>query len=275
MLNKVYISFLSLLLIVAVSCKSEPKEDDSLIADIDPSTKKAVEEAKLNAQNVFNSVPDRGKIIKLIEENKIEYNADYLNNPMSVNKYSTEFYKGINLGIYGSDLNIANIFEQTQESLTFLSCVNNLASKLGVSRAFDQTMFDRMDLNKNNKDSTLEIVTGAFKKSDEILKNDGRSTTSAVILAGCWIEGMYVGCQMANQVKAENLYKTIIDQQESLKNLVIMLEACSLSQTEQFLVVELKSIQAKIKIQTEAKTNDIKDIEKDVTQLRYKLIAGG
>ncbi len=275
MLNKVYISFLSLLLIVAVSCKSEPKEDDSLIADIDPSTKKAVEEAKLNAQNVFNSVPDRGKIIKLIEENKIEYNADYLNNPMSVNKYSTEFYKGINLGIYGSDLNIANIFEQTQESLTFLSCVNNLASKLGVSRAFDQTMFDRMDLNKNNKDSTLEIVTGAFKKSDEILKNDGRSSTSAVILAGCWIEGMYVGCQMANQVKAENLYKTIIDQQESLKNLVIMLEACSLSQTEQFLVVELKSIQAKIKIQTEAKTNDIKDIEKDVTQLRNKLIAGG
>jgi hypothetical protein len=28
-------------------------------------------------------------------------------------------------------------------------------------------MFDRMEANKNNKDSTLEIVTGAFKKSDE------------------------------------------------------------------------------------------------------------
>ena len=160
------LSFFTFILLLS-ACKNEKTDDTTVLED--ESTKKAVTETKLNAQNVFNTVPDRVKILKLIEENKIEYNGNLLNNPNSITKYSVEFYKAVNLGIYGTDLSIANSFEETQESLIFLKCVNSLASNIGVSSAFDQKMFDRMEANKENKDSTLEIITGAFKKSDEKL----------------------------------------------------------------------------------------------------------
>ena len=197
--------------IILTSCGGSDKIDDSTVV-ADDSNKKAVTETKLNAQNVFNSIPDRVQILKLIEENKIEYNGDILNNPKSYKKYTIEFYKAANLGIYGSDLSIANSFEETQESLLFLTCVNSLASNIGVSKAFDQKMFDRMEANKSNKDSTLEIITGAFKKSDEILKNDGRAATSAVILAGSWIEGLYIGCCFAKELGTESLIKAVLNQ---------------------------------------------------------------
>jgi len=272
--------FFKILILTSVfnlcSCKSSDKIEEETLID-DEHTKKAVIETKLNAQNVFNSVPDRVQISALVEENKIEYNGDILNNPNSISKYTIEFYKAANLGIYGSDLSIANTFEETQESLLFLKCVNSLATNIGVSKAFDQKMVDRMEANKSNKDSTLEIITNAFKKSDEILKNDGRAATSAVILTGSWLEGLYVACCFANQIGSESLIKAVLTQQESLKNLIIMLEASNINQSEQFLIVDLKALLFAYKAKegtTKFDLESIKEITTKATSLRTKLISG-
>lgn len=268
--------FLIVSVVVFAFCKNSEKTDDNIV--VDDNTKQAVQETKLNAQNVFNSMPDRKLILKLIEENKIEYDPQFLNDPNSVSKYSIEFYKAVNLGIYGSDLSIANSFDQTQESMVFLKCVNSLAVNIGVNNAFDQVMFDRMEANRENKDSTLEIITNAFKKADQILKINNRPATSAVILAGSWIEGMYVSCQMAQTINNEKIIKTIIDQNESLKNLIIMLDASNLAPETEYIVTDLKSIREAF-IVAEANTvhdlETIKTINERVTALRTKLISAG
>ncbi|MBL7920967.1 MAG: hypothetical protein JNJ40_11670 [Bacteroidia bacterium] len=257
------------------SCGNGEKQDDNIV--VDENTKQAVQETKLNAQNVFNSMPDRQIILKLIDDNKIEYNPDFLNDPNGVSKYTIEFYKAANLGIYGSDLSIANSFDQTQESMVFLKCVNSLAANIGVNGAFDQAMFDRMEANRENKDSTLEIITAAFKKADEILKVNNRPATSAVILAGCWVEGMYVSCQIAKTPNGEKVIPTIIEQGESLKNLIIMLEASNLSEAGKFIVSDLKAIRDAFEA-AEANTvqnlETIKTIDEKVTALRTRLTAG-
>ena len=268
--------FLIVSVVVFTFCKNAEKTDDNIV--VDDNTKQAVQETKLNAQNVFNSMPDRKLILKLIEENKIEYDPQFLNDPNSVSKYSIEFYKAVNLGMYGSDLSIANSFDQTQESMVFLKCVNSLAVNIGVNNAFDQVMFDRMEANRENKDSTLEIITNAFKKADQILKINNRPATSAVILAGSWIEGMYVSCQMAQTINNEKIIKTIIDQNESLKNLIIMLDASNLAPETEYIVTDLKSIREAF-IVAEANTvhdlETIKTINERVTALRTKLISAG
>ena len=272
------LSFKIILAVFALSftfCKNGEKQDENLV--IDDNTKLAVQETKLNAQNVFNSMPDRKLILKLIDDNKIEYNPDFLNDPNSVSKYTIEFYKAANLGIYGSDLSIANSFDQTQESMVFLKCVNSLAANIGVNNAFDQAMFDRMEANRENKDSTLEIITAAFKKADEILKVNNRPATSAVILTGSWVEGMYVSCQIAETANGEKIIKTIIDQNESLKNIIIMLEASNLTDGTKFIIADLKSIRDAFEV-AEANTvqnlETIKTIKERITALRNKLIAG-
>jgi len=272
------ISFKIILVVFAFSftfCKNGEKQDENLV--IDDNTKLAVQETKLNAQNVFNSMPDRKLILKLIEDNKIDYNPDFLNDPNSVSKYTIEFYKAANLGIYGSDLSIANSFDQTQESMVFLKCVNSLAANIGVNNAFDQAMFDRMEANRENKDSTLEIITAAFKKADEILKVNNRPATSAVILTGSWVEGMYVSCQIAETANGEKIIKTIIDQNESLKNIIIMLEASNLTDGTKFIIADLKSIRDAFEV-AEANTvqnlETIKSIKEKITALRNKLVAG-
>lgn len=275
-MTKLLQPFILLFVVLSFSfCGSGEKADETLIAELE--TKQAVLETKLNAQNVFNSMPDRSAILKLIEEQKIEYNPDLLNDPNSVHKYTVEFTKAANLGIYGSDLTIASSFDQTQESMVFLKCVNILAGDLGVSNAFDQKMFDRMEANKQNKDSTLEVVTGAFKKADEILKVNNRPATSSVILAGSWIEGLYVSCGIAKSTNSKEVVKTILEQRESLKNLVIMLEASGLDEKAKFLISDLKVLETNYQTAVDLNKFDasaIQDIQTTVAALRKKLISG-
>ena len=267
-LNKVLFLF-SVLFIF--SCGGEKSDD---ISSDEEHTKQNVQESKFNAQNVFNTLPDRHLVMKLIEENKIEYNPDLLNDPNKANKYAVELAKAVNLGIYGADLSIASSFDQTQESMVFLKCVNVLAGYLGVNSAFDQRMFERIDANENNKDSILEIVTGAFKKVDEILKYNNRPATSAVILSGCWIEGLYVSCQMAQDKDAESIIKAIVGQKESLKNLIVMLEAVTLEESAKFILTDLKSLYDVYNVAETTTTYDkkaIAGITQKISDLRNKI----
>jgi hypothetical protein len=258
-----------------VACGGEKEKSEEIITE-EETPKPSLEESKFNAQNVFNSLPDRQIIMKLIDENRLEYNGDFLNDPKNVGKYAVELFKAVNLGIYGSDLSISSSFDQTQESMIFLKCVNMLAGNLGVNSAFDQRMFERIETNKTNKDSVLEIVTDAFRKVDEILKYNNRPATSAVILSGCWIEGLYVSCKVAESTGSESIIKEIISQKESLKNLIVMMEAVTLEDTGKFILTDLRDLYKAFEVAETTTKFDKKALEAittKISELRNKLTA--
>lgn len=257
------------------SCKESDKTDD--ISDISDSVAIAVQKTKLSAQNVFNSLPDRSELLKLVDENKLEYDTEILNQPDNLKNYNTELYIALNLGVYGSDLSVAGVFDQTQESLLFLKCVNSLAQKLGVNKAFDQSMFDRMDAQRDNKDSTLQIITIAFKQTDEILKANNRPATSALIIAGVWVEGFYTSCQIAKKTPSEGIVKAIIKHKETLDNIIVLLGQNDLDKNAMFIMNDMSTISSILS--DIISQNDIKytyetiaPADEAVTRLRNKVI---
>jgi hypothetical protein len=256
------------------SCKGD-KDDTSDITEEASTTSGVIDNKQISAQNVFNSIPARAEIIRLISESKIEYNPDLLNSPDVASKYSLENSRALNLGVYGTDLSIAGAFDQTQESMLFLGCVNTLAKNLGVSTAFDQHMMDRMEAYKENRDSTLEIIVQSFRKADEYLKENGRPGTSALILGGSWIEGIYVSCKIAQDNSSESVIKTILKQEESLKHLINMMEASNLGDDAKYILEGLNSLHTSFIAANEKKTytvDTIKEISDKIYALRKKVV---
>src|SRR5687767_89554 len=93
-------------------CKNAEKQDDSITVDAPVDSVKvaiAVEKTKKTAEHVFNSLPDRSEILKLVAENRLEYDTQILNEPENVKNYNTELYIALNLGVYGSDLSVAGV----------------------------------------------------------------------------------------------------------------------------------------------------------------------
>ena len=127
-----YLFIVSTSLLVFSFCKGEKPDDND---DETTGTSSFIDNKQISAQNVFNSIPARAEIVRLIGESKIDYDPSYLNNPDVASKYSLENSRALNLGAYGADLSVAGAFDQTQESMLFLKCVNILSKNLGVSTA--------------------------------------------------------------------------------------------------------------------------------------------
>lgn len=256
------------------SCGGSHTESDEFFMESNVSSE---DKGRIDAEKVFGTLPDRKLILSLIEKNRLEYNPDLLNDPYQINTYTLEFLKAINLGIYGTDLNVANSFDQSQECMVFLKCVNSLAGHLGVGAAFDQTMFDRIEANKEDRDSVMTIVRGAFKKMDEILNTNNRPDVSATVLSGCWIEGLYISCKMADESNSKSIVAAILNQKESLDGLIEVLQGVKLNNNTKFVLDSLKDIQKDFvsiaaKNDTNYNNKTIESISKKVTILRNKIV---
>lgn len=106
-----------------------------------------------------------------------------------------------------------------------MAASKKLADKLGILSAIDQSIINRLENNVNNRDSIMEIISETFMNSNSYLKDNNRSQTAAIILAGGWLEGLYISSQLIKSTKdPKELTSRIIDQRISLGTLINMLE---------------------------------------------------
>ena len=220
-----FIGFSSLLLLALgwTGCGNSGKQDaDNITGDEKPSTPSTVKDTL--AQTIFYSVPSPIETASLIQKTGVPYNKDYLNDIQNVSKYTTTGSEALNLGVYGSDLSFTSIYDQTQESMLYLKCANNLANRLGISNAFGEETANRLDANKNNRDSLLSIISESFWTADSYLKDNERPGTSSLIIAGGWIEAVYIATKLEASSKNAEITTRIAEQKFTLENLVKMLK---------------------------------------------------
>lgn len=207
-----------------ISCGDEeiPQEkiDDVSIEALD---EQSVERAE-RAQKVFQTIPSPYETALLFEESGIGYNAENLNPVENVSTYTTSVQHALNLGVYGADLSYANIHDQSQESMFYMNCSKKMADALGVAGAFTAEAIERIEENMNNRDSMMIIVSDAFWTCDAYLKENGQDNLSALIIAGGWLEGLYIGTRgIQKENPSEDLMKRIAEQKYSLDNLIDLL----------------------------------------------------
>ena len=256
-----------------VACGGNKQED--VDTENDDTTVVGLDSQKISAQNVFNTISSRATIIALVNQSKAEYNVQFLNNPDEVGKYSLESSQALNLGVYGADLNAASIYDQTQESMLFFKCVSILAKNIGVSHAFNENMGDRMTSNQENRDSTLSIISQAFKSADLTLRENNRLGTSSLLVAGAWIEGIYIACQTAKETKSEAIVKEIFTQKESLVNLIELIQSSKVVSEAEYIVTELKAIKSiyDSKTATDYSLNSLKELDGKIAEVRTRIVS--
>lgn len=217
-----YTSIFSLSLFFAACSNNSNNSDTEVVAGSDTAQNKT---KNTKAQEVFYSIPSPIETISLLKAAGAKYNAAYLNPIENVSKYTTVTSKALNLGTYGSDLSFTSMFDQTQESMLYLRCANKLAAGLGINGAFNETTANRLESNVQNRDSLLAIISDSYWTTDAYLKDNGQPGVSALIVAGGWVEGLYIGTQIANTTQNKDVISRIGEQKLSLENLIALLES--------------------------------------------------
>lgn len=201
-----------------------PADNESIDSVLEET--KEEEQAKMSDElltEMIQRIPSPVEIVALIKSSGAEYSEAYLNPAANAEKYTTSYQQAFNLGVYGADLGYINMYEKNISILSYLNAVKTMADQIKVGQFFDFNTLKRLSSNKENIDSLLFITTSNFNQMDAYLREQGRSDLSILSVAGAWLEGIYISCQVAKQTKNESLVERIGEQKIALKDIVLLL----------------------------------------------------
>ena len=213
-------------ILVALGCSSGEKSDEQALLDsLNNLTLDAPMISEEVIADIIQQIPSPLEISYLLKDAGTQYDYEMLNAPGNSSNYNSNFGKAINLGIYGTDLGYANIYEENQDAIKYLNSIKGLANDLSIGQFFDFGTIARLATNSKNLDSLLLITTQNFNDINSYLQENKRSNLSVLILTGGWLEALHITCQVAQKNPSnEKLIEKIGEQKIILDNIKLMLE---------------------------------------------------
>ncbi len=170
-------------------------------------------------------IPTPLEISNMLNKAGANYILNISNKPENADKYFTEEAKALNLGVYGADISYSATYNKSQETLNFLVSTKKLREELEIQTSCNAGLSSRMERNIDNQDSVYFILTCAYKNTFEYLNDNNKGAISVLILAGGWIEGLFISTELAELTnKYQDIYQGIADQKETLNKLIPLME---------------------------------------------------
>ncbi|HET7818708.1 MAG TPA: hypothetical protein VFL70_05330 [Bacteroidia bacterium] len=236
--------FVLLLSPLFYGCSGNEEANEASDSDTLDMADNGLTKSKSKLKNILYAIPSPIELAQLVQKAGAKYNKDLLNAPDKISKYSTTASKALNLGVYGADLSYTGVFDDnTQESIVYLTCTRKLAEQLGVGSAFNENTVSRIQNNTGMKDSLLSIISDSYMNTDEMLKENQRESASALVIAGGFIEALYLGTQLAKTSKnPQDIIARIAEQKGTMNNVVGLLSAFEGDPTITPIINDLKAL---------------------------------
>ncbi len=188
------------------------------------SEKKELKKIELNEVDTIKSeieknvypLPTSAEVIKMLSELEVGYILGIANPVANARKYLTSSTKAVNMGVFGADLSYATLYNIQQEVLNYLDAIRSLANELNMSKIYDETLYDRIQKNFDNRDELVNILTEAFNNTYAYLSENDQQNLALLVVGGAWVEGMYLTTHVSEAAyQVAGISKVLIEQKES------------------------------------------------------------
>jgi hypothetical protein len=238
--QSIYFLLSALVIFGLTSCGSSSSDKVNSSDDF----KQAQEDTlKQQIEEVVYNIPSPTEIPYLLQATGADFNQSLINPRTKVDQYASRNDKAaLNLGVYAADVGYLASYEKTQEAIDYLNSAKTLSEKLGVIGAFDVEVLQKFEANISNKDSLSRLLDSTIKKTEDFLKDDNRNKLSALVIAGSFVEGLYISTGLIKSYPRNilpddkrnlvltPLMRVILEQKKSVSELSKMLS--SVEQTE-------------------------------------------
>lgn len=192
----------------------------------------AKEQMASDVEKVLMDLPPPSEVPYLLMAAGADFDASIINSMDKIDSYANDDTKAaLNLGVYATDIGYLSSYEKSEIALDYMGESQKLAAPVGVADAIDYGMVARFEKNMENKDSLTAVINDVMKKASQRLSELDQLNSGALLLAGSWIEGIYISTSIVNNYPddlpeeartliLEPLVKIVIDQKASLNDLM-------------------------------------------------------
>jgi len=217
-----------------VSCGGGKKEESDQSSEFD----NAASEVQKKVTSVIYEIPSPADMPFIIQATGADFNGGLVSDIGKVDKFlSSNKVAALNLGIYATDVGYLVTYDQIQEALNYMEGCQKIAEQLGIQNVVDAAVMQRFEDNIQDHEILGEIINQMIDDSDTYLKESDRNNIAALVLAGTFIEGLYVSTQLVTTYPKDilsnderNLILTpvidlILDQEKALGDMIDLLKS--------------------------------------------------
>ncbi len=224
---KIFTIFLIVVIGLTFSCKKGPgkakeKQKDTIAEDTLFNNPYKTTVLKFN--NKTFGIPSPVILSKITHQLNIPFEPGLLNDYQNYTKYLTTFKKAVNLGVYSANLAYINIYDQVSMFGNYFQVVKKLAEDLDLLSHIPEATIQRIEDNSENPDSLVFIVSTLFRDIDAYLSDNDQQEIGTIIIAGGWIESIYMLTQLYKRYPSDDLLIKIGEQKAPLNNLLQLLQ---------------------------------------------------
>ncbi|MFN3342986.1 MAG: hypothetical protein ACK40M_09840 [Flavobacteriales bacterium] len=170
---------------------------------------------------VFYQIPTPNEFFSVIKEIGGKSRPELMNPVANTEKYTETRFKALNFGIYSADIAYASCYEIGQSALEYFKAVEKMGNELDISSAFDESVFKRIEQNLTEGDSLVSISNETYFDAYNYLEENDRGNILALVVAGGWVESIYVVSNLAGPYKDKNpLIERMAQQGHTLTNVI-------------------------------------------------------
>lgn len=252
-LSLLRMAVVAMLSVAMVSCGGEAKKAEDTAGELD----KAKSDVAQQVEKVIAELPPPSELPYQLEATGAEFDESLPNSLDKADNYLTSDYaSALNLGIYAADIGYLASYEEVQPALNYMQAARALASNLNLTSILDEALISRFEANLGSKDSLAAIVNEVIQDADEALKRSQREKTAALMLAGTFIEGLYLSTaiienfpkdmlpEQARQSLLVPVVKIVVDEEKTLGDLIVLLDTYKDDEQVASLIGQLKELQA-------------------------------
>lgn len=247
-----FVLFLATVILGFASCSKSGEDKDENSKEFDEAstaTKERIDEVAAN-------IPPPSEIPYLLQATGAEFNQGLVNSRERVDQYTSHNDKAaLNLGVYAADIGYLTSYDKTQEAIDYLTACKTLSDDLGLVGTFDAELLEKFEKNISNKDSLTRLLDRTMKESQNYMKDASRNKLSSLVVAGSFIEGLYIATGLIksypkNILPEDNrnliltpLMRVVLDQKGSVSEMVKMLEASEQTEMVTAIKEDFKSLE--------------------------------
>lgn len=248
------------------ACSGNASKQADSFDDIPDSLQNAPLQLSENVVNdMIQNISSPVEMANQIKNSGAGFDQSVLNSAEKMKDYSTGFKRALNLGAYSADLGYINTFNKNSVVVSYLLAVKELADGLNVGQFLDFSTLSRLAKNSTNLDSLKLLSVSSFNEMDKYLRDQKRSNVSTAIVAGAWVEGIYITCRVIEQTHDAELINRLGEQKDIASILLIILNNYSKGNSDfQTLVSkidDLKKVYDNVRITTEFGEPQTKEVD--------------
>ncbi|MBO7597676.1 MAG: hypothetical protein J6T70_11595 [Bacteroidales bacterium] len=176
-------------------------------------------------ENNFYLIPSPEDLFAFTKDKNLQFVPGLVNPIENIDKYVDNKSKEINFGTYSADMAYSTAFGKYQESLKEFKIVRQLSDEIGIGNVFTQSLINRIENVKEDRDSLKQISSDIYLDIQNFLDSKNRAKTMSLISTGGWIEFLYIIVNSVEKYDAENpTIQRIADQKIIFDNLMLRLE---------------------------------------------------